>query len=126
MSEEPTTVAWTAIEPHWKVVASDGEEIGEIFATVGDSQADIFNGLAVTRRGGPAVLHELVDKPRYVASEQVAAIQPGVVRLTITGDQAEKLPEHDPQESLRILPEEASLGDRTRTRMDQEMGDDRS
>ena len=123
MSDEQTTVAWTAIEAHWTVLSRDDEDIGEVFAVVGDRQADIFNGLAVTRRGGPALVHELVDKPRYVASERVASIRPGVVRLDLTAAEAERLPEHDAEESLRILPDEASLGERLRPRRDPGAGD---
>ncbi|MBN2204930.1 MAG: hypothetical protein JW767_07905 [Thermoleophilia bacterium] len=123
MSDEQTTIAWTAIETHWTVLSSDGEEIGDVYAVVGDRQADIFNGLALTRRGGPALVHEVVDKPRYVASEQVASIRPGVVVLRLTAEAAERLPEHDAAESLRILPDEASLGERLRRRRDPGAGD---
>jgi hypothetical protein len=125
MSDEPTTVAWKVIEPHWSVLSSDEEEIGEVFATVGDRDADIFNGLAITKRGGPAVLHELIDKPRYVASEQVASIQPGVVRLSLSAAEAERLPEHDAQETARILPDDAGLSDRAGTRIEKETENDR-
>lgn len=123
MSDEPTTIAWTAIEAHWKVLSSDGEDIGEVFAVVGDRQADIFNGLAVTRHGGPAVLHAVADKPRYVTSEQVAAIQPGVVLLGLSADDADRLPEHESEEAVRILPEEASLGDRARAHLGRGRGE---
>jgi len=108
MDDRPTTVAWVAVEPHWKVVSREGEEVGEVFVTVGDRQADIFNGLAVTRHGGPAMLHDVVDKPRYVAREQVEAIRPGAVRLTLSAEEVERLPEYDSDAALRALADEAT------------------
>src|SRR5665647_2252814 len=84
MSDEPTTVSWKVIEPKWKVLSADGNEIGEVYLTVGDENADIFDGLAITHHGGPALLHDYTDRPRYVSADQVASIQEGVVRLTIT------------------------------------------
>jgi len=62
-----------AIEPHWRVVGRDGADLGEVCAVVGDSDEDIFDGLAVTRRGGPAALHALVRRPRCVGYELVTA-----------------------------------------------------
>jgi hypothetical protein len=112
MSDEPTTVSWKAIEPGWKVTSAEGDEIGEVYLTVGDENADVFDGLAITHHGGPAVLHEYADRPRYVSADQVASIQQGVVRLTITGEDARHLPEHKAPESAEILPESAGLKDR--------------
>ena len=59
-------VSWFLIEKHWRVVGSDGEEIGKVEEVVGDSNADIFSGLTV----GTSLLH----KPRLVPAELVAAI----------------------------------------------------
>jgi hypothetical protein len=69
-----------AIEPHWRVVGRDGADLGEVCAVVGDSDEDIFDGLAVTRRGGPAALHALVRRPRCVGYELVTGIDRGLVR----------------------------------------------
>ena len=41
-------VSWIVIEPGWKVVGRDGEELGRVDEVIGDSNADIFNGLAVS------------------------------------------------------------------------------
>jgi hypothetical protein len=112
MSDEPTTVSWKVIEPGWSVVTADGDEVGEVFQTVGDTNADIFDGLAVTRRGGPDFIHDFVDKPRYVIADQVASIQEGVVRLTLTEEEIGRLPEHHAPESAEILPESAGIIDR--------------
>jgi len=94
MSDEPTTVSWMAIEPRWQVLSADDVAIGEVYEMLGDKGRDIFDGLAITHHGGPAVVHAWLDRPRYVASEQVASIQPGVVRLSIAAAQANSLPEH--------------------------------
>jgi len=97
-----------AIEPHWRVVGRDGADLGEVYAVVGDGDEDIFDGLAVTRRGGPAALHALVDRPRYVGYELLTGIEPGLVRLRIDADEADGLPEHHVAESLRIVPDVAA------------------
>lgn len=115
MSDEPTTVSWKLIEPKWKVISADGDEIGEVYMTVGDDNADIFDGLAITHHGGPALLHDYTDRPRYVSAEQVASIEQGVVYLTITTEESGRLPEHHAPESAEILPESAGRKDRIET-----------
>ena len=72
-------VAWKVVERGWAVAASDGNEVGKVNEVLGDPEADIFDGLAV---GAGAVL----DRPRYVPSEQVGAIEEGTVHLTIDAD----------------------------------------
>lgn len=126
MTEDETTVAWTTIEPHWRVISADDIEIGEVFNTVGDRDADIFNGLAITHYGGPAVVHNYLDRPRYVAADQVASIQPGVVRLGVAASDADALPEHDVPESAEIELEKAPLKDRIETDIEHRTGEDRT
>jgi len=88
-------VAWAMIETGWKVVASDGSEAGEVDEVVGDSGADIFDGLAIAT--------SMFGKPRYVPSEQVAEITEGRVRLALTRAQVEQLGEYrEPATSARI------------------------
>jgi hypothetical protein len=36
-------VSWFVIEPGWKVVDADGEQVGTVDEVVGDSGDDIFN-----------------------------------------------------------------------------------
>ncbi len=79
-------VSWFLIEKHWRVVGSDGEEIGTVEEVVGDSNADIFSGLAV----GTGLVH----KPRLVPSELVGEIVEGEVRLSIAEDEFERLEEY--------------------------------
>ena len=123
--DEETTVSWKAIEPHWKVWSADDIEIGEVFLPVGDENADIFDGLAITQHGGPSVVHNWLDRPRYVGQEQVAAIQEGHVRLTIKADEARDLPEHHVSETAEILPEKASFTDRMRTDIEKHIHEDK-
>jgi hypothetical protein len=73
-------VAWTVVERGWAVVASDGSEVGTVDQVLGDPEADIFDGLAV---GVGTVL----NRPVYVPSEKVGAIEEGTVHLTIDADE---------------------------------------
>ena len=77
--------------------AADASEVGEVDEVVGDSNADIFDGLAIaTTRFG---------KPRYVPSEQVAEITEGTVALSLTPAQVEQLREYlEPATSAQIEP----------------------
>jgi hypothetical protein len=104
MADDP--VAWTMIESGWNVVASDGADVGHVDEVTGDSTADIFNGLAIS--SGP------LGKPRYVPAEQVARIVEGRVELALTNDEVKRLGTYDePPESAQILPEKASLLERS-------------
>jgi hypothetical protein len=71
----PDPVSWFLVERGWKVVGSDGAELGTVEEALGDENADIFDGLAVSIG--------LLDKPRYVPAEQVGEILVGEVHLTI-------------------------------------------
>jgi Uncharacterized protein conserved in bacteria (DUF2171) len=121
-----TTVAWQNIEHDWDVYASGGEQVGKVFLVVGDENADIFDGLAVTRHGGPFVFHNYEDRPHYVAADQVASIDPGRVTLSISADEAAHLPVHNPPASEQIEPETASRLERAETWFEHETGQDRT
>ena len=96
-----TEVSWLVIEPGWKVVAADGTEIAKVHELVGDSGADIFDGLALSS--------SVLGKPRYVPSERVKRITEGRVELDISPADAEKLEHYqEPPPSEEILPESAS------------------
>jgi hypothetical protein len=91
-------VSWFLIEPGWKVLAADGSEVGAVKEVTGDSNADIFDGLAVATSSP--------GKPRYVPAEQVAEIEEGTVRLKLDADQVGRLDEFvEPPESVRIEPD---------------------
>jgi hypothetical protein len=98
MRDDP--VSWFLIEPGWKVVDVDGEEIGSVDEVVGDSSQDIFNGLSVST--------SVLGKPRYVPSEQVDTITEGRVRLKLTKARVDGLGEfEEPPTSAEILSEQA-------------------
>jgi hypothetical protein len=93
-------VSWFVIEPGWKVVDSEGQEVGTVDEVAGDSSDDIFNGLSIST--------SLLGKPRYVPSEQVGTITEGRVHLKLTKDQIAHLGEFkEPATTAEILPEEA-------------------
>jgi hypothetical protein len=88
-------VSWLMIETGWKVLASDGSEVGEVDEVVGDSSVDIFDGLAIATSA--------FGKPRYVPAEQVGEITEGTVRLKLTPEQVERLDEYlEPATSAEI------------------------
>ena len=78
-------VSWLLIERGWKVLAADGSDVGQVDEVAGDSNEDIFNGLAV--------LTSALAKPRYVPAEQVAEITEGAVRLSLSPERVEQLEE---------------------------------
>src|SRR6266487_2467891 len=100
-------VSWLMIEPGWKVIAADGSEVGEVDEVAGDSNADIFDGLAIATSA--------LGRPRYVPAEAVAEITEGRVRLSLTREQAEQLDQHhEPATSAENEPESKSaLGETT-------------
>jgi len=99
-------VSWFLIEPGWKVYDAAGEEIGSVDEVVGDSGDDIFNGLSIST--------SLLGRPKYVPSEQVAAITEGRIELAISKDQVEGLGEfEEPPTTAEILPDEAGALRRT-------------
>ena len=121
-----TAVSWKAIEHGWEVRSSDGQHVGVIFLVVGDENADIFDGLAITRHGGFA-FHNYADRPHYVEAERVGEIDDsGRVSLLLTAEDARRLPLHDAPESAVIEPEEASRIDRIRTGIEHLTGEDRT
>lgn len=90
-------VSWFVVERGWDVVAADGAKLGTVEETVGDSSHDIFDGLTVGTG--------LLSKPRYVPSELVDEIVEGCVRLSISGDDFERLNGYDePPPTERVDP----------------------
>ena len=82
-------VSWMVAERGWSVVANDGNEVGKLDQVLGDPEADIFDGLAV---GAGTVL----DRPLYVPSEKVGAIEEGTVYLTIDAEEYTQLEGYEP------------------------------
>src|SRR5437763_2200812 len=97
-------VSWFLIRPGWKVVASDGAELGRVDEVAGDEDSDIFDGLAVAT--------SVLGKPRYVPAEQIASIEEGKIRLSLTRDQAAQLGEYlEPATSAPLDPESGRIGE---------------
>lgn len=102
------SVSWLLIEPGWRVERADGTEVGRVLEVTGDSTHDIFDGLVVS---GSAF-----GTPKYVASEAVADIVDGAVRVSLDEAAIEALPPYaEPAEVEEIEPEKAPLGRRLET-----------
>lgn len=71
MSGDPAS--WLVVEPGWRVLGPDGDELGTVDEVLGDEEADIFNGLRVSSG--------LLSSPTYVPAERVAEIREGEVVL---------------------------------------------
>jgi hypothetical protein len=61
-------VSWLMIEPGWDVVDRDGKTIGKVDEVLGESEADIWDGLTVDGK--------------YVPAERVGTIVEGRITLT--------------------------------------------
>jgi len=81
-------VSWLVVEPGWKVVTGDGEEVGRVDEVVGDTGQDIFNGLSVSQG--------LLRKRRYVPAELVGEIVEGEVRLSCDRDLFDRCDPYEP------------------------------
>lgn len=98
-------VSWLMIEPGWRVSSADGQDVGRVEAVTGDSNLDIFDGLAIASG--------MFARPKYVAAEQVSEITEGHVKLALDRAGVDALGEYDvPPESAEIEPEKASLASR--------------
>jgi len=89
-------VSWVVIEPGWKVLDANGNEVGRVEEVVGDTGVDIFNGLSISKG--------LLAARRYVPAEVVGAITEGSVQLQLSGDDIDRLGEYKeppPSEELR-------------------------
>jgi hypothetical protein len=94
-------VSWFLIEPGWKVEDSTGRNVGRVLEVTGDSNADIFDGLAIASFA--------LAKPRYVPAEQVGEIVEGRVRVKLAEPAIEALPEYkEPPVEEDIESEKAS------------------
>jgi uncharacterized protein YrrD len=67
----PDPVSWKVVEQGWKVLDESGEKIGRVHEITGDPEADIFDGVEVSRG--------LLEKTEYIPSERVVDIRVGEV-----------------------------------------------
>jgi hypothetical protein len=90
-------VSWLQIEPGWNVQTAEGDAFGAVAQVAGSKEDDIFDGIAVQAPGSTQLL--------YAPGEQVSAIYPGRVLLTLTAAQAAGLgpySEAPPQTELKL------------------------
>jgi hypothetical protein len=93
---DPTPVSWFVIERGWRVVGSDGAELGRVDDIAGDTGKDIFSGIVVSEG--------LFKSRRFVPAERVTEIVEGEVRVDVGSAGAEQLAEYEePAEQERIL-----------------------
>ena len=64
----PDPVSWLMIEPGWEVVDASGNSVGKVDEVLGDTEADIWDGLTVSGA--------------YVPAEDVARLVEG--RITVS------------------------------------------
>jgi len=94
-------VSWFLIEPGWRVVDADGNDVGRVEEVLGDSSVDIFDGLSVASG--------IFARPRYVPAEQVGEIVEGTVKLALDRQAVEQLGEfEEPAVQEQIEPVGAS------------------
>jgi hypothetical protein len=79
------SASYLTLEPGTSVTSADGERVGTVQHVLRDEATDIFDGIVIDMRLGPGGLH-FVDAP------EVAEIGPDGVRLTISAEEAERLP----------------------------------
>jgi sporulation protein YlmC with PRC-barrel domain len=97
MSErEKPQVSWKAIEANAPVFSSEGEAVGKVKSVVGDPDADVFTGLAVSI--------DVLGPDRLLPSERVQAIWPDRVDVALTKAQIERLPEYEETPTVRWRP----------------------
>jgi len=89
-------IAWKAIEPGSPVFSSEGEAVGKVSKVVGDTNADVFTGLAISTHTFGA--------DRFVESERVRGIYPDRIDLALTKGEIERLPEHTDAPAVRWRP----------------------
>lgn len=94
-ADEPQ-VSWKVIEAGAPVISSDGEKAGTVSRVVGDSDADVFTGLAIT--GG------ILSGERFLPSESVEGIWPDRVEVSLTKAELEALPKYEDAPVVRIDP----------------------
>jgi len=97
MSErERPEVSWKAIEANAPVFSSEGEAVAKVSRIVGDHNADVFTGLAIS-------LHVLGPE-RLVPSERVRGIWPDRVDVALTKAEIEGLPPYEETPTVRWRP----------------------
>jgi len=114
MSDEGFELAWTEVQEGWRVLASDGSDVGKVEQGVGDRESDIFEGFEIDV--------QLMGPDRFVSFEHVVGIAEGHIRLDLSPEQVKALPEQHEVPSLEVSGEKASLNERLRTDLHETAG----
>ena len=94
MTEEPTPIAYTALQPGTPVLTVDGEEVGTVETVLAVHDLDVFDGITV----------RTPDGVRFVDADQVATITTAYVRTSLSSDDAHHLPEPAAPPTYRVDP----------------------
>jgi hypothetical protein len=84
---DPPRIAWTAIEPKTPVYSADGRAVGKVGQLVGDYEADVFTGLAISLN--------LLGSDRLVEADHVRGIWPDRIELDLSAEEVERLPKYE-------------------------------
>ena len=96
-SEDRPQIAWKAIEAGTPVLSAEGERVGKVSKVVGDPDADVFTGLAVSTG--------TFARDRLVPSERVRGIWPDRIELDLPAARLERLPEYEETPTVRWRPD---------------------
>lgn len=80
--DEPTPIAYTALQPGTPVRTREGGELGTVAAVLVDAPVDVFDGINI----------DTPDGPRFVDADQIGRIFTTYVETTVTADEAGSLP----------------------------------
>jgi hypothetical protein len=96
-SPEEPQVSWKIIDSGAEVVSSDGEKTAKVSRVVGDADADVFTGLAVTVG--------ILSGERFIPSEHVQEIRPDQIQVDLTKAAMESLSEYEDAQVVRLQPD---------------------
>ncbi len=85
MTDEPTPIAYTALQPGTPVQSSDGQQFGTVAAVLVVEEVSVFDGIVV----------ETANGTRFVDADHVGTITTAYVRTSLTADEAAQLPVPD-------------------------------
>src|SRR4051812_34438842 len=85
MSDEPTPIAYTALQPGTPVLLSNGQELGTVAEVLHIEDLDLFDGLVV----------EVNGEARFVDADHVGQITTTAVETSVGPDDVAALPVPD-------------------------------
>jgi uncharacterized protein YrrD len=94
-------IAWKAIEGRTPVFSTEGEAVGKVSQVVGDPEADVFTGLAVSLGA--------FERDRFVASEHVRGIWADRIDVALPRAEIERLSAYEEAPTVRWLPGRAGF-----------------